>query len=50
MRDDRERGLDKVESEGITEVLVNAVVVVRDSKLVESARPGQAIRRPRAGQ
>ena len=37
-------------SEGISHVLVGGVFVVRESKLVESVFPGQAIRRPRAGQ
>ena len=37
-------------SEGISHVLVNGIFVVRESKLVESGLPGQAIRRPRAGQ
>jgi hypothetical protein len=36
-------------SEGISHVLVSGVFVVRDSKLVESAFPGQAISRSRAG-
>ncbi len=33
-------------SEGITHVLVNGTFVVRDGKLIETARPGIAIRRP----
>jgi N-acyl-D-aspartate/D-glutamate deacylase len=37
-------------SEGISQVLVGGVFVVRESKLVESVFPGRAIRRPRAGQ
>jgi N-acyl-D-aspartate/D-glutamate deacylase len=37
-------------SEGFRHVLVNGVFVVRDSKLVGSAFPGKAIRRPHAGQ
>ncbi|MGH9840381.1 MAG: amidohydrolase family protein [Blastocatellia bacterium] len=37
-------------SEGISHVLINGVFVVRESKLVESVFPGQAIRRLRAGQ
>jgi len=31
-------------SEGITDVLVNGVFVVRDGKLVEGAKPGVAIK------
>jgi N-acyl-D-aspartate/D-glutamate deacylase len=37
-------------SEGITHVLVAGVFVVRDEKIVEGAKPGQAIRRQRLGQ
>jgi dihydroorotase len=33
-------------SEGIRHVLVGGVFVVRDDKIVENARPGQAVRRP----
>lgn len=35
-------------SEGIRHVLVGGVFVVRDEKIVEDARPGRAVRRPRA--
>jgi len=37
-------------SEGISHVLVSGVFVVRDEKIVEDARPGKAVRRPRGGQ
>jgi hypothetical protein len=37
-------------SEGIRHVLVGGVFVVRDEKIVEGAKPGQAIRRQRVDQ
>ena len=37
-------------SEGIRHVLVSGVFVVRDDKIIESARPGKAVRRPPGNQ
>jgi N-acyl-D-aspartate/D-glutamate deacylase len=37
-------------SEGIRHVLVGGVFVVRDEKIVEDAKPGKAVRRPRGDQ
>ncbi|HYN80398.1 MAG TPA: amidohydrolase family protein [Gemmatimonadaceae bacterium] len=37
-------------SEGIRHVLVGGVFVVRDEKIVEDARPGKEVRRPRGNQ